>query len=120
MRHDLARNVFGVLKTGSGTGSLVMKESLPSITQQAIEDSIHWFQDFDHWQRSAFLDRLNNSAKALKDDPDTQVAKLGAKLFAIVERSRPDAITSTFEALYQSVDVTRRALGQLREKVMRS
>ena len=116
MRHDLARNVFGVLRTGSGTGSLVMKESLPSITEAAVVDSSHWFEDFDNWQRSAFLERLNNSGRALKDDPDPQIATLGARLFAIAERSRADRITSAFESLSQSIDVTRNVLGQLREK----
>lgn len=116
IRHDLARNVFGVLKTGSGSGSLVMKESLHSITQSAVVDSTHWFEDFDHWQRSAFLDRLNNSGTALKEDADTQIAKLGARLFATAERSGPNGIASIFEDLSQSTDLTRSALGQLRQK----
>ena len=116
VRHDLARNIFGVLRTGSGSGSLVMKESLPSITQSAVVDSTHWFEDFDRWQRSAFLDRLNNSGKALRDDPDSQIAKLGARLSAIAERSSPHEIASTFESLSQAVDVTRGMLGQLRQK----
>jgi flagellar biosynthesis GTPase FlhF len=66
IRHDLARNIFGVLKAGSGSGSLVMKESLQSITQSAIVDSTHWFEDFDHWQRSAFLDRLPSVPTSLR------------------------------------------------------
>jgi hypothetical protein len=115
-RHDLARNVFTVLKSGSGSGSLVMKESLPSITQSAVVDSTHWFEDFDGWQRSAFLDRLSNSGKALKDDPDSQIAKLGARLFAIAERSKSDGIASTFEALSESIEAIRGALAQLRQK----
>ena len=115
-RRDLARSVFTILKSGSGSGSLVMKDSLPSITQSAVTDSTRWFEDFDHWQRSEFLDRLSNSGKALKDDPDTQIAKLGARLFAIAERSRQDGITSTFEALSQSIEVTRGTLAQLRQK----
>jgi DNA polymerase III delta prime subunit len=116
MRHDLARNIFGVLRSGSGSGSLVMKESLPSITQSALENSTHWFDDFDRWQRSAFLDRLNNSGRALKEDPDAHIAKLGARLFAIVEHSRPEAIASTFDDLSQSIELTRNALGQLRQR----
>jgi hypothetical protein len=116
MRRDLARGVFTILKSGSGSGSLVMKESLLSITQSAVADSTHWFEDFDHWQRSEFLDRLSNSGKALKDDPDSQVAKLGARLFAIAERSRQDGIASTFEALSQSIEATRGTLVQLRQK----
>ena len=115
-RHDLARNVLGVLRTGSGSGSLVMKDSLPSITQAALVDSAHWFEDFDSWQRSAFSDRLNNSAKALAEDTDPSIAKLGTRLFAIAERSRPDALASTFEALSQYIDPTRGAIGQLRER----
>lgn len=115
-RHDLARNVFGVLRSGSGSGSLIMKESLPSITQSAVVDSHHWFEDFDHWQRSTFLDRLNNSAQALRSNADIQIAKLGARLVAIAEQSRRQEIASVFETLSQSIDVTRGALGQLREK----
>jgi hypothetical protein len=116
LRHDLARNVFGVLRTGSGSGSLVMKESLPSITLSASLDSTRWFEDFDNWQRSAYLDRLKNSGRALKDDREAQIAKLGARLFIVAEGSGRDGIASTFEALSQSVDVTRGTLGQFRQK----
>lgn len=116
LRHDLARNVVGVLRTGSGSGSLVMKESLPSITKSAILDSTHWFEDFDAWQRSAYLDRLKNSGRALKDDGDAQIAQLGARLFTVAERSGQDGIAATFEALAQFVDLTRGALAQLRQK----
>jgi hypothetical protein len=115
-RYELARNVLTVLKSGSGSGSLVMKESLPSITQSAVVDSIQWFEDFDRWQRSEFLERLSNSGDALKDDPDTQIAKLGARLFAIAERSRQDGVASTFEAVAQTIDATRGTLLQLRQR----
>jgi len=116
LRHDLGRNVFGVLRTGSGSGSLVMKESLPSITQAAVVDSFHWFEDFDNWQRSAYLDRLKNAAKALKDDPDAQIAQLGGQLLAVTERSLQDGISSVFQSLSQLTEVTRATLAQLRQK----
>lgn len=115
-RYDFARNVFAVLKSGSGSGLLIMKESLQSISQSAVADSTSWFEDFDSWQRSEFLDRLSNSSSTLKGDSDTQIAKLGDRLFSIVERLRRDGIVSTLEGLSQFIEGARSMLAQFKQK----
>lgn len=116
LRHDLARNVFGVLRTVSGSGSLIMKESCPTLTEDAFVNSRQWYDDFDKWQRSTYLERLKHSAGALKDDSDSQVATLGNRLWAIAARSDHDGIPSTFEALAKSVEAAQAILAQLRQK----
>lgn len=116
LRRDLARNVFGVLRTVSGSGSLIMKESCPTLAQDAFVNSTQWYDDFDKWQRSAYLERLKQSAGALKDDSNSQIAALGNRLWAIAVRAEHDGVASTFEALAKSVEISQAILGQLRQK----
>lgn len=116
LRHDLARNVFGVLRTASGSGSLVMKDSCQSLSQDAVINPTEWYNEFDKWQRSAYLDRLKEASEALKDDPDRQIAVAGKRLFTIASRAETEGLASTFEALAQSVESTRTLLDQLRQK----
>jgi hypothetical protein len=52
-RRELARNAFGVLRTATGGGTFVLKDGLPSLSTDALDRPIQWFDDFNTWQRKA-------------------------------------------------------------------
>lgn len=116
VRYDLARNVFGVLRTATGSGSFVMKELVTSIKEDAISSSVHWFEDFDTWQRTAYLDQLRTSSEILKDTSDPAIGRLGARLHAISEGARRDGLTSGFTNISLAAEGARAILTQLRQK----
>ena len=98
-RRELARNAFGVLRTASGGGTFVLKESLPSLSEAALDRPIQWFDDFDAWQRSAYVQELHEAAALLHDAKSPDVKSLGARLKDILARAGDGTLASTFGSL---------------------
>ncbi|MBN0070594.1 DNA helicase UvrD, partial [Pseudomonas aeruginosa] len=76
-RRELARNAFGVLRTASGSGTFVLKDSLPSLSAEALDRPIQWFDDFNTWQRNAYVQELHEAANMLREAKAPEVQSLG-------------------------------------------
>ncbi len=98
-RRELARNAFGVLRTASGGGTFVLKDSLPSLSEAALDRPIQWFDDFDAWQRNAYVQELHEAAALLHDAKSPEVESLGARLQDILVRAGDGALAATFGSL---------------------
>jgi len=98
-RRELARNAFGVLRTASGGGTFVLKDGLPSLSEAALDRPIQWFNDFDAWQRNAYLQELHEAAALLHDAKSPEVKSLGARLQDILARAGDGALAATFGSL---------------------
>lgn len=98
-RRELARNAFGVLRTASGGGTFVLKEGLTSLSEAALERPIQWFDDFDAWQRKAYVQELHDAATQLHDAKTPEVLNLGARLQDILSRMADGALVSMFGSL---------------------
>src|SRR6185437_11134495 len=83
-RHELARNRFGILRTGAGTGHFVMKRELKSLAPSMFSNQTAWFEDFNAWQTEAFWNDLRSSARLLTSSSDPKAAGLGTRLATIV------------------------------------
>src|SRR5208282_4548601 len=46
-RRDLARNRFGILRSGAGGGIFVMKDDVPSLQDRTLAQQREWFADFE-------------------------------------------------------------------------
>lgn len=98
-RRELARNAFGILRTASGGGSLVLKDGLPSLSTGALERPIRWFDDFDKWQRNTYVQELHEAASMLREAKTTEVQGLGERLLSILTQTTDRELTSTFRSL---------------------
>ncbi|OOW89888.1 DNA helicase UvrD [Xanthomonas campestris pv. vitistrifoliae] len=98
-RRELARNAFGVLRTASGGGTFVLKDGLPSLSEAAPDRPIQWFNDFDAWQRNAYVQELHEAAALLHDAKSPEVKSLGARLHDILVRAGDGALAATFGSL---------------------
>lgn len=98
-RRELARNAFGVLRTASGGGTFVLKDGLTSLSGAALERPIQWFNDFDAWQRKAYVQELHDAATLLHDAKTPEVLNLGARLQDILSRAADGALASMFSSL---------------------
>jgi hypothetical protein len=98
-RRELGRNVFGVLKTPVGGGPFVLKETAEILAPDANDGLMAWASDFDAWQRSAFLEEIGRSARRLSEQPAPDVAAIGRRLIAFVQRASSDAIATTLSEL---------------------
>jgi hypothetical protein len=97
LRRDLARNRFGILRSGTGGGAFVMKEDVPSLKAETLARQTEWFSDFEAWQTQSFWSDLVSNAKSLGTHSNPEIARLGARLSATLPagsgahrpRSRP-------------------------------
>lgn len=102
-RRDLARNTFGVLRTTTGGGAYVLKDTVDIVNTDAIDNPIAWFTDFSDWQRSTFVNEMRHAAQHLKDNSAANVSSLGERLLAIIQSVREDSLASTFLSLVAEV-----------------
>ena len=114
-RRELARNAFGVLRTASGGGTFVLKESLPSLSEAALDRPIQWFDDFDAWQRSAYVQELHEAAALLHDAKTPDVKSLGARLQDILARAGDGTLATTFGSLAAELPKVQALVTSLKE-----
>lgn len=98
-RRELARNAFGVLRNASGGGTFVLKDSLPSLSAEALDRPIQWFDDFNTWQRNAYVQELHEAANMLREAKAPEVQSLGERLSNILTQASDGALASTFGSL---------------------
>jgi DNA polymerase III delta prime subunit len=98
-RRELARNAFGVLRTASGSGTFVLKDGLPSLSAEALDRPIQWFDDFDTWQRNTYVKELHEAAALLREARAPEVQSQGARLQDILARAADSTLASTFGSL---------------------
>ncbi len=113
-RRDLARNTFGVLRTASGGGSLVLKEAVEVLNPDALDDAIDWFSDFDAWQRTSFINDARQSAQGLSENHATHIAAIGRRLLVILQQASGGALPAMFASLVGEVGGIQALLADLK------
>lgn len=114
-RRELARNILGVLRTGSGGGVFVLKETTEGLTTDAIENSIRWFADFNEWQKAAFLNEIRLAAKELSEDSSAEVSNLGRRLLSITQHAETSTLSAAFAPLNIEVRHIQAILASMKE-----
>ncbi len=114
-RRELARNTFGVLRTASGGGAFVLKDSAQNIKTESLEHSIEWFSDFNEWQRTAFLRDLHQSAERLSKEAIVGGADVGQRLLSILDRAAGNSVPATLGALAAEVSGVQAQVSLLRD-----
>ena len=98
-RRELARSAFGVLRTASGGGTFVLKDELPSLSADALDRPIQWFDDFDTWRRNTHVQELHGAAALLTEAKASEVQSQGKRLQSILVRADASTLASTFGSL---------------------
>jgi len=98
-RRDLARNVFGILKTATGGGTFVLKDRLTSLHETALAQPIRWFDDFNTWQYQAYVRELHDSAHQLKGAKTSEILNLGKRIQDMLSRATEASPASIFGSL---------------------
>lgn len=114
-RRELARNAFGVLRTASGGGTFVLKDSLPSLSTEALDRPIQWFDDFNTWQRNAYVQELHEAANMLREAKAPEVQSLGERLSSILTQASDGALASTFGSLAAELPKVQALVASLKE-----
>ncbi|HAT2827879.1 TPA: ATP-binding domain-containing protein [Klebsiella oxytoca] len=114
-RRELARNAFGVLRTASGGGTFVLKDGLTNLTNAALELPIQWFEDFDAWQRKAYVQELREAAAQLHNAKAPEALSLGARLQDILSRADDGALAAMFGSLAVEIVKVQTLVSSLKE-----
>lgn len=114
-RRELARNAFGVLRTATGGGTFVLKEGLPSLSDSALDRPIDWFEEFDSWQRKAYVRELDDAASLLQGAKSADVQSLGGRLKDIVARAGEGSLATTFGSLAAELPKVQALVTNLKE-----
>lgn len=101
-RRELGRSTFGVLRTASGGGTFVLKEATETLLPEASDTPIKWFEDFDAWQKTTFINDLRQAAAGLSENSSPNIASVGRRLIEILERAN-NSLAVTFSALVGEV-----------------
>lgn len=113
-RRDLARQTFGVLRTATGGGTFVLKDSLLSLQSEAHTQPIVWFTDFQGWQGQAYREELLEGAKALADSTLPPAKQLGERLLAALRSG--ETWPATFAGLARELPAVQGFVARLKEE----
>lgn len=80
-RRNLARSVFGIVKSGGSSSKFYFKGSIDILKKNARSvNTIDWFEDFDKWQKVAFWNETRRAATALAEGSYPEVRNIGTKI----------------------------------------
>lgn len=79
-RRDLGRNVLGILRAPGTGGYFTLKDQARTLVVEANDRPIAWFEDFDMWQRHAYLKDLQQGAQFLTQSADKRATELGSQI----------------------------------------
>ena len=116
-RWELARDVLGLLRTTTRRGGFILKESVGYLSDDARQDLTGWFDDFESWQQSAFLDRLRSAAAQLTSLGEEEVSELGEALLALLEFDGPPDMVRIFGALRPRSEEARQLAAALKSEI---
>jgi len=102
-RRELARSNFNVLRTATGGGSFVLKDSADILMDDTLNNPIAWFTDFDEWQRSTFINEVCLSAQRLSENQIPEIAAVGQRLLSIIQRESDASLVFMFRSLTAEV-----------------
>ena len=80
-RRDLARGVFGIVKSGRSSSTFHFKGSIDILKRNARNiKTIDWFEDFDEWQKVTFWNEIRRAAVALAESGYPEARDMSAKI----------------------------------------
>lgn len=114
-RLRLARETLRILR--SANGGLFVQKELAGTLQQGIEAQlVAWFEDFEQWQRVAFVAGLRDAATQLSRAPQGEIAALAMRPIAILEGVGDADPTSALVDLSRESQVILERVAKLKEK----
>lgn len=116
----VARNVFGLLSTSTKKSGFVLKGSVNYLTDDALNNLTSWFDDFETWQKSYYIERLRKSAKELSINDDDRIAELGESLLALLESDDHTNIDRILRRLRGKISEAREIAIELKSEIDRS
>lgn len=110
-RRDLARRALPILRSASG-GTMVMNERSEALLPGTFTDQIAWFEDFDAYQKTAFVEGMVVDAETLAGSADATIARLGERISNLLAGAGVRPLTA-LSAILSLTDDLRKVSGEL-------
>lgn len=114
-RHELGRQAFGILRTSSGSGLFVLKEGVVNLTDAALAHPTQWYDDFDAWQRHAYLQELHDAATRLQAATQQDALDLACRIQDILSRAGDGSLVAMFASLAAETSKVQTLVASLKE-----
>ena len=116
-RREFARNVVGFLRTPTKRSGFVLQDSVAYIADESLRNLTGWFDDFDAWQKSAFVQRLRNAARELESMGEDGLGEFGKALLAVLEPDDSVDIGRIMRTLHASAAEARKLATDLKSEI---
>jgi DNA polymerase III delta prime subunit len=115
-RRELARSRFGILKTATGSGSFVLKNSVVVVNDDALARQTGWYSDFFDWQTNDYWSTTGVAAQALLSRNEAEAASIGKRVQSLIQARKPQAEGSTFIAIGELSDGIRAIVDSMKKE----
>ena len=116
-RRELARTVLGLLRTPAKRSGFVLRESVSYLSDDARRSLTDWFDDFEKWQQSAFIDRLRSAAEQLESLGKGKFSELGKTLLTLLRSDQPAELAHIFRTLRPESEEARQLTATLKSEI---
>lgn len=113
-RRELARNTYGILRTASGGGTFVLKNS-EGLAKDAVDRPAAWYDDFNSWQFQKYRESLTEAASFLSQSSNGAAQKLGKHLLKQLDTVEQGSLAFAFETLASIVPQVQELVASLKE-----
>lgn len=116
-RLEVARNKFGLLTTSTKQSGFIRQDSVKYFGDEALGNLTAWFDDFEAWQQSAYVKRLQNAAKELVSIGEGRIAELGKALVALIQPKNSVDISQLLRSLFGKATEARKLADELKSEI---
>lgn len=120
-RHELARSVFGVLKTNTG-GIFILKEDRQHCGTEVVDDPRQWFDSFQAFHRHRIIESLQEGATLLHDATPEHARPVVEQLLGVVSHLESEQLLrayATWDGLEDRLEPLLKASRDKTEKLIR-
>ncbi|WGD52391.1 ATP-binding domain-containing protein [Bradyrhizobium sp. CB1650] len=112
-RRELARNRFGILRAGLGSGTFVLKSAFDPLLTETVGRQTAWFEDFENWHIQTFWAEVTQHAKILADNHDPEASRVGKRLTRTLDGTG-DTSSAQFIEIGEAADDVRALIAKIK------
>jgi ABC-type cobalamin/Fe3+-siderophores transport system ATPase subunit len=119
-RRDLGRNVFKILRSSDGAGSFRLNEQSQHLAPAAFAEAISWFEEFNIWHNSRFVEELRSSSRFLSAASDADTRSIALRLSMISKNATAPRVVTLIRQLAPEAAAIRKSIDRIDESVQAS
>ena len=116
-RREFARNILGLLRTPTKQSGFVLRDTADYLTEDARRNLTGWFDDFQEWQQTRFVSRLQHSAEQLATMGEDKISELGEAFLVLLDPDETVDIFRVFRTCRAKFDEVRHLASNLKSEI---